>query len=67
MENKVPTKWYTEVEDEEPVKNEILMSKMVAWQFSESGAGKEIEYKVDLNLVKNDFFIEFIRKNTKDE
>lgn len=66
-ENKVPTKWYTEVEDEEPVKNEILMDKMVAWQFSETGAGKEIDYKLDLNLVKNDFFIEYVRKNTKDE
>lgn len=67
MKNKVPTKWYTEVEDEEPVNNEVLMDKMVAWQFSETGAGKEIDYKLDLNLVKNDFFIEFVRKNTKDE
>lgn len=61
-EKKVPSKWYSELEDQAPTENEVLMNKMVAWQFSESGAGKEIDYKVDLNLVKNNFFIEYVKK-----
>ncbi len=61
-ENKIPTTWYTSLEDQEATKNEELMKKMVAWQFSETGAGKQIDMDVDVNLVKNDFFIEYVKK-----
>lgn len=66
-ENRIPKQWYTSLEDQEATKNEELMNKMIAWQFTESGAGKEIDYKVDVNLVKNDFFIEYVKKYTKDK
>ena len=67
QKDKVPNYWYTSLEDQEPIQNEELMNKMIAWQFSESGAGKEIDLNVDLNLVKNDFFIEYVKKYTKDK
>lgn len=65
--NTVPNYWYSTLEDQEATQNEVLMNKMIAWQFSETGAGKEIDKKVDLNLVKNDFFIEYVKKYTKDK
>ena len=40
--------------------NEDLINKTVAWQFTESGVGKIISEKVDINLVKNDFFRAYI-------
>ena len=44
--------------------NELLMSKVVAWQFSNTGATKDgIEQKVDLSLVKNEFFQKFLKTN----
>ena len=60
LENKLPDYWYTET-DQQPVQNIELMEKMVAWQFTETGAGKAIPYKVDISLVKNEFFREFVK------
>ena len=37
------------------------MEKLVAWQFSETGAGTQIKEKVDLNLVKRSFFEKYNR------
>lgn len=51
----VPTKWYTDYEDQEATLNEELMSKMIAWQFSDSGAGREVPRLVDLSLIYKNF------------
>ena len=41
--------------------NELLMPKVVAWQFSNRGAKNDgITLKVDLSIVKNEFFQKFI-------
>lgn len=60
LEEKVPDYWYTET-DQDSTANLELMEKMVGWQFTEKGAGKEIPYKVDISLVKNDFFKKFVK------
>lgn len=59
-ENKIPNYWYTET-DQEAAKNIELMNKVVAWQFTESGAGNEIEVSVDASLVKNEFFKKYVK------
>lgn len=53
---KVPTKWYTSYEEQEPTQNEELMQKMIAWQFSETGAGRDVPEIVDLSLIEKDFY-----------
>lgn len=58
-EKKVPNYWYTET-DQEATKNTELMDKVVGWQFTESGAGDEIDVQVDISLVKNDFFKKYV-------
>lgn len=58
--NKVPNFWYTATE-QEPAENSEFMEKVIGWQFSEDGAGEEIKEKVDLSLVKNEFFKQFIK------
>ena len=55
QEEKIPDYWYTKT-NQRASKNKELMEKMVAWQFTETGAGTQIEEKVDLNLVKKSFF-----------
>lgn len=57
--NKIPDFWYTDT-DQEPVENAEFMEKVIGWQFTESGAGEEIKEKVDISLVKNEFFKQFI-------
>lgn len=58
---KIPDFWYTDT-DQEPVQNLEFMDKVIAWQFTESGAGEEIKEKVDISLVKNNFFKQFIQE-----
>lgn len=53
---KVPTYWYTDIEDQEPNQNEELMSKMVAWQFTDIGVGRVVDRQVDVSLVYKDFW-----------
>lgn len=60
LENKIPDYWYTDTE-EEAVQNLELMNKIVAWQFTETGAGKEIEKNVDASLVDNNYFKKFVK------
>ncbi len=60
LENKIPDYWYTNT-DQEPVENVEFMNKVVAWQFTESGAGEEIEKKVDASLVDNSYFKKFVK------
>lgn len=60
LEKKVPKHWYTET-DQEPVKNLEFMEKVVAWQFTETGAGDEINLEVDASIVKNEFFRDFVK------
>jgi GH25 family lysozyme M1 (1,4-beta-N-acetylmuramidase) len=39
------------------------MNKTIAWQFTETGvAGSGINIKVDVNIIKNEFFSRFINK-----
>lgn len=60
-EQEIPQKWYTQTEQEATL-NQELMNKLVAWQFTESGAGEAIPYKVDISLVDNTFFRNFVNK-----
>lgn len=60
LENKVPNYWFDKT-DQEGAKNIELMDKVIGWQFTETGAGKEIPYKVDVSIVKNEFFKEFVK------
>ncbi len=59
LEKKIPTYWYTET-GQEPTTNDEFMSKVVGWQFTETGAGEEIEKPVDVSLVDNKFFGSFV-------
>lgn len=61
LEKKVPKYWYTST-DQEAVLNEELMKNMVAWQFTETGAGKEVNYPVDLSIVNNEYFKKFVNE-----
>lgn len=60
LEGKIPDYWYTQTE-QEAVQNEELMNKMIGWQFTETGAGRQIPYEVDISLVNNNFFREFVK------
>ncbi len=64
LQKQIPYKWYTET-DQEAALNEELMNKLVAWQFTETGAGEQITYPVDVSLVDNTFFRNFV--NTVEE
>ena len=44
-----------------------LLNKTVGRQFRESGAGSEIPYEVDVSLVKNEFFREFVKINQEEK
>ncbi len=59
LEKNIPNYWYTETE-QEAVTNEQLMENMIGWQFTETGAGNEINYPVDVSLVNNKFFKQFL-------
>ena len=52
----LPKKWYTDYEEQEPTQNEELMQKMIAWQFSETGAGRDITELIDVSLIERDFY-----------
>lgn len=52
-----PNYWYSDT-NEEGAKNNLLISKMVAWQFTETGIKDIIKEKVDLSIVYNSFFID---------
>lgn len=60
LKKEVPDYWFTKTEHE-AVENEELMNKTIAWQFTEDGAGKEIEYPVDISIVDNNFFKTFVK------
>lgn len=61
LNGKIPDFWYTDTE-QEPVQNEELMKKMIAWQFTEDGVGKVIPDKVDVSLVYNEFLKDYIKE-----
>lgn len=59
----IPNNWLSDMSDQEAANNEELMAKTIAWQFTESGAsGSGINIKVDMNLIKNNYFGKFIDK-----
>lgn len=51
-----PKYWYSDT-SEEGASNTNLISKMVAWQFTETGIKNTINEKIDLSIVYNDFFV----------
>ena len=53
---KIPTYWYSELEEQEPTQNEELMSKMIGWQFTETGVGRVVARQVDVSLIYKDFY-----------
>lgn len=53
---KVPTYWYSELEEQEASQNEELMSKMIGWQFTETGVGRVVPRQVDVSLIYKDFY-----------
>ena len=59
--NKIPDFWYTDTE-QEPTENLEFMEKVIAWQFTENGVENQIKEKVDINLVRNSFFKNFLQK-----
>lgn len=61
--NEIPNVWLTEMTTQEAANNIDLMNKTIGWQFTETGvAGSGINIKVDVNIIKNEFFSRFINK-----
>lgn len=60
LNGKIPDYWYTET-DQEGAQNYVMTNKMIAWQFTESGVKGIIDKKVDVNLVKNEYFKQFCK------
>ena len=59
-EKKIPNYWYTDT-DQEPVSNIEFTNKIVGWQFTENGAEEDIKEQVDVSLVKNEYFRNFVK------
>lgn len=56
-ENKIPTEWLSKYKEQEIANNLQAMSKVIAWQFSETGAkANNITQKLDLSLVLTEEF-----------
>lgn len=56
-ENKIPTEWLSKYKEQEIANNLQAMSKVIAWQFSETGAkANNIRQKLDLSLVLTEEF-----------
>lgn len=66
LEDKIPNYWIDKT-DLEIAGNIELLNKTVGWQFTETGAGSEIPYEVDVSLVKNEFFREFVKINQEEK
>ena len=61
--NEIPNVWLTEMTTLEAANNIDLMNKTIGWQFTETGvSGSGINIKVDVNIIKNEFFSRFINK-----
>ena len=56
-ENKIPKEWLSKYKEQEIANNLQAMSKVIAWQFSETGAkANNITQKLDLSLVLTEEF-----------
>ena len=56
-ENKIPTEWLSKYKEQEIANNLQAMSKVIAWQFSETGAkSNNITKRLDLSLVLTEEF-----------
>lgn len=60
LEDEIPNYWISDTEHE-VAENKRLMNKTIAWQFTESGVKNIIKEKVDINIVKNNFFKQFVK------
>ena len=58
--SKIPNYWYSDTE-QEATENIDYMNKIIGWQFTESGVENIIKEKVDISLVNNDFFKQYIK------
>ena len=56
----IPTIWYDETNQGKKA-DETFLSKIIAWQFTENGISDD-EYKVDMSITKNAFFLEKIKE-----
>ena len=56
-EDKIPTEWLSKYKEQEIANNLQAMSKVIAWQFSETGAkANNITKRLDLSLVLTEEF-----------
>lgn len=62
LEKKIPDYWYTET-NQEAATNKEFTDKIVGWQFTESGAGDDIPYPVDISVVQNAYFKEYVTED----
>lgn len=60
LKHEIPRHWYTDT-DQEAAQNEEFTSKIVGWQFTETGIEKDTEYPVDISVVDNNFFKEYVK------
>ncbi len=60
LKNEIPKVWYTETK-QEAARNEDLKTKIIGWQFTETGIEKDTKYPVDFSVVDNNFFREFVK------
>lgn len=61
LKGKIPDYWYSDT-DQEGAQNLDIVNKMIAWQFTEAGVGNNIDKNVDVNLVINEYFKQFVNK-----
>lgn len=60
-ENHLPKELFDQIEEHDVLTNEELMPKIVGWQFTDKGVKEKIPEKVDLSIVNNDFFKQFVK------
>ena len=60
LKNEIPKVWYTET-DQEAAQNEYLKTKIIGWQYTETGIEKNTKYPVDFSVVDNNFFREYVK------
>ena len=50
-----PNNWYSDMKTQ-GASNELMISKMVGWQFTDSGIPDSIDKKVDISIVYSNYF-----------
>ncbi len=60
LQHKIPEYWYTATE-QEAAQNDEFTSKIIGWQFTETGIEKNDKYPVDISIVDNNFFKKYVK------